>query len=279
MANSYPVVENYEIIGLHQTGALTEVYRARDTRSGEIVALKMLKVENLGSGVEAPEKAELRFLREFRIFSELSHPNIVSALDFGFIQGYYYIAMEFVGGGDLCDLLEKRQRLSELQAWRVLEDIGSALECAQTYDLLHRDIKPGNILVTDTGVHKLTDFGLAVLRRDRGLLTESDLVLGTLEYASPEQLRGGDIDIRTDIYSLGVTLYELLSLKMPFVGKNPTDTMQKVCLGRKLPLRLLAPDVSNKLSTVIHKMTEAEPDKRYASPGHLLDDVRQLQEK
>ena len=276
MTTQYPVVENYEIIGLHQTGAMTEVYRARDRRTNETVALKMLKVDNLCSGVEAPEKAELRFLREFRIFSELSHPNIVRALDFGFIEGYYYIAMEFVGGGDLCDLLEAKRRLPEEQAWRVLEDIGAALQCAETYDLLHRDIKPGNILVTDTGVHKLTDFGLAVLRRDRGLLTESDLVLGTLEYASPEQLRGGDIDIRTDIYSLGLTLYELLSLKMPFVGKNPTDTMQKVCLGRKLPLRILAPDISNKLSTVIHKMTEAEPDKRYASPAHLLDDVRHL---
>jgi serine/threonine-protein kinase len=250
------------------------VYQAKDTRNNDIVALKVLPRSR------ARDKTFLqRFEQEARAAFELDHPNIVHGLDVDFADGYHFLVMEFVQGHDVYALLEEKGRLPENEALSILEQIASALDHINGERLVHRDIKPENILVTETGIAKLADMGLAVDNEAQGRrrITQAGIAMGTPFYLSPEQIEGrSDIDIRSDIYALGATVYEMVTGRPPFDGETPAVVMMKH-LNEQVP----SPhDVDRTISLqfchLLEKMMAKNPALRYQTPAELLIDLQRV---
>ncbi len=219
-----PKVGDYLLVEKLGAGGMGAVYRAQRQADNEIVALKILPRSKA-----TDEEFLTRFEQEARAAFELSHPNIVRALDMGQADGYHYIAMEYVEGRDLFSVLEERGKLTVPEAVDIAVQMGEALEHAHESRLVHRDIKPDNILMDKNGQAKLTDLGLVMEEAPAGgkpRITKRGLAMGTPFYFSPEQARGEeDIDIRSDIYALGATLYEMITGKPPFEGENAAQVM------------------------------------------------------
>jgi serine/threonine-protein kinase len=260
----------YHLIAKLGEGGMGAVYQARDARTGEFVALKVLPRS------KARDPSFLaRFEQESRAVFELDHPNIVRAVGMGEADGYHYLATEYVDGMDVYDILEEKGRIPEIEAISIAMQITQAVEHAADEQVVHRDIKPGNILVDRHGMAKLTDFGLA-LDRDRigrGRITEGDGALGTPFYLSPELARGElDIDVRSDIYSLGATLYEMVTGQPPFEG--PPIVVMSKHLREQIPS---PSDIDRTLSTgicqVIQKMMAKRREDRYQTAHELLRDL------
>jgi serine/threonine-protein kinase len=260
----------YHLIAKLGEGGMGAVYHAQDIRTSEQVALKVLP----RSKAADPEFLA-RFESEARAVFELDHPNIVRAVGLGEADGYHYLAMEYVEGKDVYDLLEARGRISEHEALTIVIQITRALEHAFEERMVHRDIKPGNILVDRNGLAKLTDFGLALdrEREGRSRITETNEALGTPFYLSPEQARGSkDIDVRSDFYSLGATLYEMVTGHPPFDG-SPAEVMAKH-LNEQIPSpRDIDRTLSHGLCRVIQKMMAKKREDRYQTPRDLLKDL------
>jgi len=260
----------YHLIAKLGEGGMGAVYQARDLRTGEYVALKVLP----RSKARDPEFLA-RFEGEARAIFELDHPNIVKALGLGEADGYHYLALEYVEGRDVYDILDERGRIPEQEALSIIIQITQALEHAWEEKVVHRDIKPGNILVDRHGLAKLTDFGLA-LDRERvagGRITEGAEALGTPFYLAPEQARGEkDIDIRSDIYSLGATLYEMVTGHPPFEG-SPAEVLSKH-LSQQIPSpRDIDRTLSPGLCHIIEKMMAKRREDRYQTPHELMKDL------
>ena len=258
----------YELLGKIGQGAMGAVFRARQTSMDRVVALKVLP-QRLAKNKEFVA----RFLREARSAGRLNQPCIVQAFDAGEADGYYYIAMEYVDGPCLDDLLETDGALPEKQALEIARDIAKALKYAHATGLIHRDVKPANILLTLDWDAKLADLGLAresMVDSDSSL-TNIGVALGTPDYMSPEQVRGeGDIDGRCDIYSLGATLYHLLAGSAPFKGGTRAEVMSKH-LTESLPNpRRAAPDISAASAAIIRKAMAKKRDARYADASVML---------
>ena len=260
----------YVLIAKLGEGGMGAVYQARDARTGDLVALKILPRSR------ARDQSFLaRFEQESRAVFELDHPNVVRAVGMGEADGYHYLAMEYVDGRDVYDILEEKGRIPELDAVSIVIQIAQALEHAAEEQVVHRDVKPGNILVDHQGLAKLTDFGLA-LDRDRvgrGRITEGTGALGTAFYLSPELARGEqDIDVRSDIYSLGATLYEMVTGHPPFEG--PPAVVMSKHLSEQLPS---PSDIDRTLShgvcQVVQKMMAKRREDRYQTPHDLLHDL------
>ena len=260
----------YRLIAKLGEGGMGAVYQARDLRTGGLVSLKVLP----RSKALDPEFLA-RFEAEARAVFELDHPNIVKAVGLGEADGYHYLAMEYVEGRDVYDILDEQGRIAEPDALSIVIQIVQALDHAAEEQLVHRDVKPGNILVDRHGVAKLTDFGLA-LDRDRvgrGRITEGQEALGTPFYLSPEQARAEqDVDVRSDIYSLGATFYEMVTGRPPFEG-SPVEVMSQHLSGHVVSPRDIDRTLSPGLCHVIQKMMAKDRQDRYLSPQTLLKDL------
>lgn len=211
----YLLGERYRILDTLGEGGMANVYLAEDIILQRKVAVKVLRLD-----LQKEPQIEARFQREALATSELSHPNIVSVLDVGNDQGLPYMVMEYVNGPDLKDYIHDNSPLDLHEVIRIMDQILSAVALAHKHNVIHRDLKPQNILMDKRGNVKIADFGIAVAL-NQSSITQTNSVIGSVHYMSPEQTRGGLVTKQSDIYSLGIILYELITGKVPFNGDTP----------------------------------------------------------
>ncbi len=266
-------IPGYKVLGRLGAGAMATVYKAKQLSLDRTVAIKVLPPKFASN----PQFIE-RFYAEGRAAAQLNHPNIVQAFDVGRAGELYFFVMEYVDGRTVYDDIVKHKRYSEAEALDIIIQIAEALDHAHAKGLIHRDVKPKNIMITREGVAKLADMGLARAISDKEVAeAEAGKAFGTPYYISPEQIRGEkDIGPPADIYSLGATLYHMVTGSVPFDGKNPSAVMHK-----HLKAELVAPDHVNPklgagISEVIEMMMAKDPRKRYRSCADLLLDLRQV---
>ncbi|MBI3726393.1 serine/threonine protein kinase [bacterium] len=253
-------------------GGMGAVYKARQKSLDRVVALKVLP-----PSAAKDESFIRRFISEARTVAKLNHENIIAGIDVGDADGTYYFAMEHVEGTSLAKLIERDGPMPEKRALEIAVQMGRALEHAHKHGLVHRDVKPQNILVAKNDVAKLCDLGLAK-QMDKGTksITSTDMgvPLGTPHYLSPEQARGeADVDIRSDIYSLGASLYHMLTGVPPFEGQSPMVLMTKHLTEEPIPPRRRNEEVSKAASDLVLTMMEKEKERRHQNPTELLDDL------
>ena len=257
----------YEILGVLGEGAMGVVYRARDSTLGRVVALKMLAAE-----AQETSEQHQRFQREAEAIGRLNHPNIVKVYDLGSVDGKLYMAMELLEGDDVRHLMERRVSIPLADRVRVLTYICHGLGYAHSRGVIHRDVKPANIIVTATGRVKILDFGLARVNT-RKTITKRGVILGTPDYMAPEQAVGKTVTPRTDVFAAGGVFYEFLTLAKPFPGKTLHSVLYKIISEEPIPVLTLNPDVPARLAAIIHKMLVKAPEQRY---GSLEDVARDL---
>jgi serine/threonine-protein kinase len=268
------IAGRYELEELVDHGGMSSVYRGHDRMLERKVALKVLHAHFL----DDPEYVE-RFRREARAVAQLSHPHIVTVIDRGSSDGHQFIVFEYVDGENLKQLIE---RTGPLQVERAIElgiEIADALAFAHAHDLVHRDVKPQNVLIDTSGGAKVTDFGIArSLDVDRGV-TQTGTVLGTSNYLSPEQAAGAPVTPASDIYSLGVVLYELLAGEVPFRGDNLVVVAMKHVTEHPPNLLDQRPDVLPRLARAVEHALEKEPDRRFASMDAFANELRRCRDE
>jgi serine/threonine-protein kinase len=258
----------YELISKLGQGGMGAVYKARQTTMDRLVALKVLP-KNLARN----EAFIQRFLREARAAGKLQHPNIVAGIDAGCADGYYYLAMEYVEGRSLGDRLRDDGPLDEREAAVLGRQIAEALDHAHDSGLVHRDIKPENVLLASGGQAKVCDLGLARGGGEDMRLTQTGLAVGTPHYIAPEQARGQEPDCRSDIYSLGCTLYHALAGQTPFEGSNAMAVMQKHLNDAVPRLATVRPGISQAMEAVLDRMMAKAPEERYQTAAEAAEDL------
>lgn len=274
--NSRNIVnDRYEIGKRIGRGGMAEIFQARDILLDRPVALKVLFPEFATD----PAFVE-RFRREAQAAANLNHPNIVGVYDWGKVNNTYYIAMEYVNGRTLADILKQSGTLTPMQVCDLISEVASALISAHHNGVIHRDIKPGNILVSTTGQVKVADFGIA---RALGAgveqgLTQTGAVMGTATYFSPEQAQGVSTDQRSDIYSLGIVMYEMLCGVAPFTGENAVAIAYKQVHEHAMPLTQRLASIPTEVAAIVAKCMEKSPDDRYSSAEQVRDELRRFVE-
>jgi serine/threonine-protein kinase len=238
------------------------VYQAVDTQSGQTVALKVMAGELAGD----PELME-RFRREAMAAADLNHPNITRVYDFGEEGPQLYMAMELLRGSDLKGLIEQHRLGDTRWKVRVMVQVAAGMAFVHARNLVHRDVKPGNIHVNDDGTPKIMDFGL--VRLGDSNMTRTGMVLGSPAYMAPEQLKGEKADARTDVFALGAVFYELLSGHRAFGGKGITQIMMNVLANERAPLAQSAPDAPLALRHIVERCMRKAPAERYQTAGEL----------
>ncbi len=266
----------YEIVGEIGRGAMGLVYLAQDPIIGRLVAIKTLRTEKIPP--EQQDSFRERFLREAQSAGILSHPNIVTVHDVvedgG--SGVPFIAMEYVRGGNLRDLLRSGKPLPFDFVVTVVEQVASALDYAHSMGVVHRDVKPANIMITGDERVKITDFGIAQVHS--GSLTHEGEMVGTPNYMAPEQVLGKEVDWRADIFSLGVLVYEMLTCHKPFFGESLTVVTQRIAYEPFTPPGKWAGDLPSGVDVLLDRALHKEPSLRYQTAGALADDLRQIHE-
>jgi len=262
----------YEITGELGRGAMGVVYKATDPVIGRTVAVKTIKLSEEGTGLSRPELLT-RFQTEARAAGLLTHPNIVVVFDAGEEDGLYYITMELVEGKSLQAHLDGGQAFALPRVLRIMEQTCGALQFAHERNVVHRDIKPANIMLTTDDTVKVTDFGTAKILQF-GTMQQTAHVMGTPSYMSPEQVKGRAVDGRSDIFSLGVLLYEMVTGEKPFPGQNITTVIYKIVNEEPVPPRQIDPSIHPGISTVVMKALAKEPEARYQSCREMLEDLR-----
>lgn len=257
----------YEILEKIGSGGMAEVYRARCHLLNRFVAIKALKNE-----FSEDEEFLHRFEVEAQAAASITHPNIVSVYDVGFDKGTHYIVMELAEGITLKEYINKNGALEWREAAGIAAQICSALECAHKKGIIHRDIKPHNIIITKTGVAKVTDFGIA--RAPSAATTVADnSVVGSAHYLSPEQARGGYTDEKSDIYSAGVTLYEMLTGRVPFNADSAVSVAMMHMSDTPVEPRIINPKIPEDMEKIVLKAMSKEQSGRYQSAGEMLSDI------
>ncbi len=267
--------DRYEIRSRIGRGGMADVFLAHDRLLDRPVAVKVLFPEYATD----PSFVE-RFRREAQAAANLNHPNIVGVYDWGRQGSTYFIVMEFVDGKSLADILRTRGRLSAMQSAEIAGEVAAALGFAHTNGMIHRDIKPANILVATNGTVKVADFGIAraVNAATQENLTQAGAVMGTATYFSPEQAQGLAIDARSDLYSLGIVMYESVSGRPPFSGDNPVTIAYRQVHEAPLPLHQVAPDVPAGYETITGHLLAKNAAQRYSSADDVRLDLRRFRE-
>jgi serine/threonine-protein kinase len=265
--------ERYELIHLIARGGMAEVYRAHDRLLDRPVALKVLFPE-----LSVDRSFVERFKREAQAAANLSHTNIVPVFDWGEDSGTYFIVMEFVDGRPLSSVLKSSGPLSAERAAEIGAPVAAALGYAHKHGVIHRDVKPGNVLITDEGHVKVTDFGIARAINTEESLTQTGAVMGTATYFSPEQAEGIGVDARSDIYSLGVVLFEMVTGRPPFLGDTPVAVASKHVRDHPPAPRELNPSIPPTFEAIILKAMAKDPTHRYATAEDLRADLLRFNE-
>ncbi len=260
-------IGRYEILNELGRGAMGLVYKAKDPTIGRIVAIKTMRIDL--HGTEAEDLLR-RFRNEAQAVGLLNHPNIVTIYDAGEQDNVFYIAMEFIEGTTLHQLMSQRRVLGTEDVIRLSRQICAGLDYAHSHNIVHRDVKPANIMITANGTVKIMDFGIA---KTGGTVTSTGQVLGTPNYMSPEQVKGKPLDGRSDLFSFGVLLYEMLTGEKPFVGQNVTTIIYKIVNESPIPPRDLDVTIHPGLSMVVTKALSKAPDERYQSGADLVRDL------
>jgi serine/threonine protein kinase len=267
-----PTLERYELLEKVGEGGMASVYKARHRPTGTIVAVKIL----------APEVARKpvllkRFEQEFRAAGRLDHPNIVRSLDFDYHQGGPFLVMEYVEGESLGQRVEREGRFSEAEAVHMISQIAKALDYAHHRGVIHRDIKPDNILRGQNGQARLTDLGLVKQSSDDLDLTRPGQGLGTPNFMAPEQFSNAKrIDHRCDIYGLGATLYMLVTGELPFVARTPVLSLRMKAFGELTPPRQLVPELSEHAERAMLRAMSVDPNQRQGSCAEFVDELHGL---
>ncbi len=278
-------IGHYEVLSTLGSGGMGEVYLAYDTRLDRKVALKVLP------GAFSQDQDRLhRFEQEARAASALNHPNILTIFEIGEADGRHYIATEFIEG----DTLGQRIAIGPLKLGETLniaEQVTSALSAAHGAGIVHRDVKPENVMIRRDGIVKILDFGLAKLAQTQSsrsgpedstralVKTRTGVVMGTVAYMSPEQARGLSLDARTDIWSLGVVIYQMLTGSSPFPGATSSDTLVSILEREPRSLKSLSPDMPEELEWIVTKALTKDCDDRYQTAREMLNDLRRLKQR
>lgn len=261
------LAERYELIEKIAEGGMARVYRGRDLLLKRTVAIKMLKDQMTGDAAFIR-----RFEREAQSAAALSHPHIVNIYDVGEQDGAYYMIMEYVDGINLKQYIREKGRLPVHEAIQVSRQIAEALEQAHKAGVVHRDIKPQNILFSRDGKVKVADFGIAIAG-DGATVTVGDEIIGTVQYIAPEQARGEVAGKQSDIYSLGIVLYEMITGKVPFTGESPVAVAMKHIQEQIVPPGRLVSDLPEQLEQIIMKAVEKDAANRYKTADEFLEDL------
>lgn len=259
--------DRYEILEKIGSGGMAEVFKGKDHKLNRFVAIKVLKDEFVED-----KNFVRKFKEEAQAAAALAHPNIVNVYDVGDEQNIFYIVMELVEGITLKTYIEKKGRLTVKEATSIAIQVASGLEIAHNNQIVHRDIKPQNIIISREGKVKVTDFGIA---KSISSNTNTADAMGSVHYTSPEQARGGYSDAKSDIYSLGIVMYEMVTGRVPFDGETTVVVAVKHLQEDMVSPRVYASDVPVSLEHIILKCTEKSPDRRYASAAELIADLKQ----
>lgn len=262
----------YEILEKIGEGGMSIVYKARCNKLNRNVAVKVLKKELCDN----PDIVN-KFKREATAIATLSDNNIVNVLDVGSQDDINYIVMEYVQGKTLKQVIKEFGKLNYESTVKIGIQIARALECAHKNNIIHRDVKPQNVLVTDDGVIKVTDFGIAK-SSDSSTLTNTTTIMGSAQYFSPEQAKGSFVDARTDLYSLGVVLYEMSTGKLPFDADSPVTIALKHIQEEPIPPKQVNSRIPESLNILILKLMEKDPSKRYQSAREVITDLEKIKE-
>ena len=260
----------YEILSELGQGAMGVVYKAKDPLIDRVVAIKTI---NLGLALDEKEEYEGRFYQEAKAAGRLSHPNIVTIYDVGKSGDIAYIAMEFLQGQELRDIMKEGGLLSVDRVLDIVAQVAQGLAYAHEHDIVHRDVKPSNIMVVSDGHVKITDFGIARMASS-AVRTQTGMVLGSPKYMSPEQVMGKEIDQRSDIFSLGVMLYEMLTGQAPFAGENVNAIMYQTLNAIPAPPNSLNPDVPEMANFIVTKALTKGLEDRYQNAKDFAADLR-----
>ena len=262
--------KRYEILGRIGSGGMADVYKGKDHKLNRFVAIKVLK-----STYRSDETFIKKFLSEAQAAAGLMHPNVVNVYDVGQDRGLYYMVMELVEGITLKDYIEKKGKLSAKETISISIQMVTGIQAAHNCHIIHRDIKPQNIIISKDGKVKVTDFGIARATTSTATQAVTTTVMGSVHYTSPEQARGGIVDEKSDIYSAGITMYEMITGHVPFDGDSTvTVALKHLNEVIKSPAEEV-PDIPYSLEQIIKKCTEKSPDRRYQDIGDLMADLKQ----
>src|SRR5689334_2844208 len=263
-------ISHYKILEKLGEGGMGVVYKAQDTKLDRIVALKFLPHH-----LTANDAEKARFLQEAKAAAALNHPNACSVIDIQEVDDQQFIIMEYVDG----TTLRKRipiQKVDDALTYAV--QIGEALSEAHSKGIVHRDVKAENIMVNSKNQVKVMDFGLAKLKGSLKL-TRTSSTVGTLAYMSPEQIQGGEIDARSDLFSFGVVLFEMLTGKLPYRGEHDAAMMYSIMNEQPDPLSKYLPDISPEIERIVQRALEKDPEDRYQSAADMVSEIRRVQKQ
>ena len=258
--------ERYQIISRVGSGGMADVYKAKDQKLDRLVAVKVLKPE-----FREDTNFVAKFGKEAQAAAGLSHPNVVNVFDVGEDRGLYYIVMELVEGITLKAYITRKGKLSVKEATSIAIQVSLGLEAAHNRGIVHRDVKPQNIIISTDGKVKLSDFGIAKATNSNTITAN---VMGSVHYSSPEQVRGGASDARSDIYSLGITMYEMVTSRVPYDGDTTVAVAIKHLQEEMVPPSRYTPDIPYSMEQIILKCTQKNPDRRYQNMAQLIEDLK-----
>ena len=261
-------IGNYEVVSELGRGGMGVVYKAREESLQRFVAVKML-----GSQLVDNESIAIRFMREARAVADLNHPNVVQVFRVDRHEDQPYFVMEYVEGESLKQLIRHENKLQPMRALQILKEVGNGLTAAHDKGVIHRDIKPENIMLTKYGGVKVVDFGIARVEEPGTRLTSTGMGLGTPSYISPEVCLSQDVDQRSDIFSMGVVLFEMLTGDIPFKSDSPFEMMTKVVEAKVPNIKALNPNVDDGIKQILAKMTAKRPKLRYQNCNELISDI------